>query len=177
MTTGSYVSDTVGRKSCSSCSIKQELIHPGTIWRRVESGVRLTRGIAVRKRANGTTGTFSYERGWYSASLTTSPRRESCQFRSDPRVRVPETPAPRSRPPSRRIPPVSARLDYAWIYEMLFYGYFLRAVRNSRATQSQTGSSSSKYERRVKTVSFELSTSIPKPRFLILGSSSSLKKL
>lgn len=109
MTTSSYVSDTVGRKSCSSCSIKQELIHPATIWRRVESGVRLTRGIAVRKRANGTTGTFSYERGWYSASLTTSPRRESCQFRSDPRVRVPETPAPRSRPPSRR-PSLPSRL-------------------------------------------------------------------
>lgn len=27
----------------------------------------------------------------YSAGLTAQPRRESCQFRSDPRVRVPET--------------------------------------------------------------------------------------
>lgn len=46
----------------------------------------------------------------YSAGLTAQPRRESCQFRSDPRVRVPETAglALVSTHPSG----LSARLDY-----------------------------------------------------------------
>lgn len=47
----------------------------------------------------------------YSAGLTALPRRESCQFRSDPRVRVPETAglAFVSTHPSG----LSARLDYS----------------------------------------------------------------
>lgn len=42
--------------------------------------------IAWRGRGEARRGAESY-----SAGLTAQPRRESCQFRSDPRVRVPET--------------------------------------------------------------------------------------
>lgn len=44
----------------------------------------------------------------YSAGLTAQARRESCQFRSDPRVRVPETAGRLDAHPSG----LDARLDY-----------------------------------------------------------------
>jgi len=69
----------------------------------------------------------------YSAGLTAQARRESCQFRSDPRVRVPETAG--LALVSTRISRLSARLDYGHSLGGISSDGFSRFFSSANATR------------------------------------------